>query len=368
MAPRVAMIGTGWALRVQTAAFREAGLEVAALWSRSEEKAGRLAAERGIPFATSELRRILERPEIDLVSVTTPPHTHREVALAALAAGKHVLCEKPFALNEAEAEEMAAAARSRPDRLALIDHELRFLPVHRRFRELLADDFVGQLFHVEISHHSPGRLDPEIPFDWWSERSKGGGYWGALGSHYVDLLRWLLAAAGRYRIAGAAATLQALVPERRDAEGRLRPVTADDQALVRLRLEDEDGRAVPVVLHLSAGVAAPPPHRIQVAGSRGTLRYEGQRLLGQRVEPGALARTVEDFTPEPGAGAVDGRDDDWSRGSVHLGRALRDALETGDGSSLAGLAATFDDGLSTQRVLDAARASSDAGGGWVEIG
>jgi predicted dehydrogenase len=367
MAPRVALIGTGWALRVQASAFREAGLEVAALWGRSEEKARRLAGERGIPLGTSDLPRILEHPEIDLVSVTTPPHTHREVTLAALAAGKHVLCEKPFALDAAEAAEMAAAARARPDRLSLVDHELRFLPVHRRFRELLAEDFAGPLHHVEITHHSPGRLDPDIPFDWWSEREKGGGYWGALGSHYVDLLHWLLAAAGRYRIAAAAATLQPLIPERRDAEGRMRPVTADEEALVRLRLEDEDGRSVPVVLHLSAGVAGPPPHRIQVAGARGALRYEGQRLLGQRVEPDADRRRVEDFTPDPGTGPVDGRDDDWARGSVHLGRALRDALETGDGSSLAGLAATFDDGLRTQRVLDAAWASSDAGGGWVEI-
>ncbi|HSL81756.1 MAG TPA: Gfo/Idh/MocA family oxidoreductase [Thermoanaerobaculia bacterium] len=368
MAPRVAMIGTGWSLRVQTSAFREAGIEVAALWSRSEEKARRFAAERGIPLGTSELREILEHPEIDLVSVTTPPHTHRELSLAALAAGKHVLCEKPFALDAAEAAQMAAAARARPDRLALVDHELRFLPVHRRFRELLADDFAGPLYHVEINHHSPGRLDPDIPFDWWSERAKGGGYWGALGSHYVDLLHWLVAAAGRYRIAAASASLQPLIPERRDADGLLRPVTADEEAMVRLRLEDEDGRAVPVLLHLSAGVAAPPPHRIQVAGARGTLRYEGQRLLGQRVEPGARRREVADFTPEPGTGPVDGRDDDWARGSVHLGRALRDALDTGDGSSLAGLAATFDDGLRTQRTLDAARASSDAEGAWVGIG
>lgn len=365
---RVAILGTGWGLRVQEPAFRRAGLEVAALWSRSEERAQRLAGERGIPLGTSEVGAILEDPRIDLVSVTSPPHTHRELALAVLEAGKHVLCEKPFALDAGEAEEMAAAARARPDRLALVDHELRFLPAYRRFRELLADDWAGELYHVEATHHSPGRLDPATPWTWWSDRDQGGGYWGALGSHYVDLLHWLLRAAGSYRTGAVSASLRTLVPERPDAEGRLRPVSADDQAMVRLRLDAHDGEPVPALLHLSAGVAGPPPHRLQVAGSLGTLRYEGRRLLGQRRERDRSRRRVEDLTPEVDAEPVDGRDDDWARGTVHLGRALRDALETGDGSSLAGLAATFDDGLRTQRVLDAARASSDGDGGWVEVG
>lgn len=370
MAPRVAIVGTGWGLSVQAPAFRMAGIEVVALWGRSEEKAGRLAGERGIPFATSEVDRILERPDVDLVSVTTPPHTHRETAVAALAAGKHVLCEKPFALNAAEAEAMVAAARARPDLLALVDHELRFLPAYRRFRELLADGYVGELFHVEVTHHSPGRLDPAKPWSWWSQREKGGGYWGAIGSHYVDLLHWLLGGRAGHRTGAVSASLRTLVPERPDREGRPRKVTADEQALVRLRLDSPDPEhegPAPCVIHLSAGVAGPPPHRLQVAGSQGTLRYEGHRLLGQRMDPRGSPRRTEDLTPDPRAQPVDGRDDDWSRASLHLARALRDALETGDGTSLAGLAATFEDGLRTQRVLDAARASSDAGEGWVEV-
>jgi predicted dehydrogenase len=364
---RVALIGTGWSLRTQASAFRAGGLEIAALWSRSEEKARRLAAEHGIPFATAELDRILDRPDVDLVSVTTPPHTHREVALRALEAGKHVLCEKPFALDAAEAEAMAAAARARPDRLALVDHELRFLPTYGRLRELLTDGYAGELFHVEVTHHSSGRLDPEIPFDWWSEREMGGGFWGAVGSHYVDLLRWLLGGRGPCRVGAASATLRTLVPKRRDREGLTRRVTADDHAVVRLRIAAQEGDPLPALLHLSAGVAGRSSHRLLVAGSRGSLRYDGDRLLGHRFEPGRRASEAEDLTPEPGAEPVDGRDDDWTRGTVHLARALREALGEGDGRALTSRAATFEDGLRTQRVLDAGRASSDAGEIWIEI-
>lgn len=364
---RVALIGTGWSLRTQASAFRAGGLEIAALWSRGEEKARRLAAEHGIPYATAELDRVLERPDVDLVSVTTPPHTHREVALRALEAGKHVLCEKPFALDAAEAEAMAAAARSRPDRLALVDHELRFLPAYGRLRELLADGWAGELFHVEVTHHSPGRLDPEIPFDWWSEREMGGGFWGAIGSHYVDLLCWLLGGGGPCRVEGASATLRTLVPKRRDRQGLTRRVTADDQAIVRLRLRAAAGDPLPALLHLSAGVAGGSSHRLLVAGSRGSLRYDGERLLGHRFEPGRRSSEAQDLTPAPGAEPVDGRDDDWTRGTVHLARALREALGEGDGRALTSRAATFEDGLCTQRVLDAGRASSDAGEIWIEI-
>jgi len=364
----VAILGTGWGLRTQAPAFRLAGLEVVAVWSRSPEKARRLASERGIPLGTSELDEILEHPGVDLVSVTTPPNTHRELAVAALEAGKHVLCEKPFALDAAEAEAMAAAARARPDRLALVDHELRFLPAFGRLRELVAEGYVGDLFGVEITHHSAGRLDPEIEFNWWSEREKGGGYWGAIGSHYVDLLHFLLGS----RATGVSALLRTLVPERRDREGRPRRVTADDQALATLRLAAGESEPAPALLHLSAGVAGAPPPRLTIAGSEGALRYEQGRLLGQRRTARGAAREVEDLTPQPAAGRevgpVDSRDDDWSRGSVHLGRALREALGEGDGRGLTERAATFEDGLRTQRILDAGRASSDAGGEWVRVG
>ena len=108
-------------------AFRAAGLEVKALWGRTEEKAQRAAADAGIAFASADVDAVLGRRDIDLVSITTPPATHCELARAALAAGKHVLCEKPTALDAGEAERMRQAARARPELLSLIDHELRFL-------------------------------------------------------------------------------------------------------------------------------------------------------------------------------------------------------------------------------------------------
>jgi len=355
--PGVGIVGTGWGVRTQVPAFRAAGLRVAGIWGHGEAKARRVAAEHGIPFATGEVEALLARPEIALVSVTTPPATHLPIAEAALAMGKHVLCEKPTALDAGEAEALLRASAAHPDRLALIDHELRFVPAFGRLRSLLADGYVGELYHVEASHLSGGRLDPAQRWDWWSDRAQGGGYLGALGSHYLDLLTWLL---GR-PVSAVRAALATFVPERRDADGTPRPVTADEYALVGLRFGGE-GR-VPGCLHLSAAVAAAPPHRLLIAGSEGALRYEGRRLLGRKL--GAPAE--EDLTPAAGAELPDGlRDNDWSLGTVHLGRALRTFL-TEDRIEPLARAATFADGLATQRLLDAARASADEGGGWKEL-
>ncbi len=359
-AAKVGIVGTGWGVRIQLPAFRAAGLEVAGIWGRGEAKARRVAAEHGIPFATGDLEALLARPEIALVSVTTPPATHLPVAEAALAAGKHVLCEKPTALDAGQAEAMLRASAAHPDRLALIDHELRFVPAFERLRALVADGFVGELYHVEASHLSGGRLDPAGAWDWWSDRAQGGGYLGALGSHYLDLLAWLL---GR-PVTAVRATLATFVRARRDADGELRPVTSDDYALVALRLGGPEADPAAGLLHLSAAVAAAPPHRLLVAGSDGALRYEGRRLLGRKLG----ARREEDLTPDGSVRVPEGvRDSDWSLGSVHLGRALRAFLEEERIEPLA-RAATFADGLAVQRLLDAARASNDAESGWVRVG
>lgn len=145
----VAILGTGWGAGTQIPAFKAAGLDIAALWGRTPETARRAADQAGVAFATADFDEALSRSDVDLVSVATPPSSHAELSIRALEAGKHVLCEKPTAMDAAEAARMLEAARQRPDLLALIDHELRFLPGRRRLRELVQDGWAGRVLHVE---------------------------------------------------------------------------------------------------------------------------------------------------------------------------------------------------------------------------
>jgi predicted dehydrogenase len=153
---RVGIVGTGWGARVQVPTFREAGLEVTAIAGFHRNKTRELAAELKLR-AHDDWREVVSSPDVDLVSIVTPPSEHREMAIAALEAGKHVLCEKPTALNALEAEQMLAASRRFPSQLALIDHELRFLPAWREARARLPE--LGSVRYVEGRYSSPARGD-----------------------------------------------------------------------------------------------------------------------------------------------------------------------------------------------------------------
>ena len=143
---KIGILGAGWGARVQLPLLRMAGFSELLLWGRSPEKARAAAAANGAA-ALDDWRAVIAAS--DLVFVTTPVFQHREMVLAALEAGRHVICEKPFALNETEAAEMATAAalakRTHPACKAFVDHELRLLPGRRKLRELIR---AGEGYHL----------------------------------------------------------------------------------------------------------------------------------------------------------------------------------------------------------------------------
>ncbi len=142
---RIAILGNSFAARTQIPALRWAGgNEIIGIAGRDAEKARATAAAFGIPHGTTDYRELLDLSP-DLVLVSTPVHLHREMTLAALEVGAAVLCEKPFALDAAEAEEMAIQAEGKP---AFLDHQLRWSPHLRAMREMCADGFLGEPWHL----------------------------------------------------------------------------------------------------------------------------------------------------------------------------------------------------------------------------
>ena len=190
---RVGVIGTGWADRALIPAFQAGGLEVVGVASRSAARARAVADRHGLGLATGSWQELLEA-DLDLVVVTSAPAFHREQAEAVLASGRHLVCEKPLALDAAESEAIRAAARSAGDRLALVDHELRFTPARRKARELIDSGGLGKVVTVTARIANDFRADPTKPWTWWSDVTQGGGILGALGSHVLDSVRWLLGA------------------------------------------------------------------------------------------------------------------------------------------------------------------------------
>ena len=324
---RVGIIGRGWGERSQAPNFRDAGLEIAGIAGHDN------------------WRSVFDGA--DVVTIVTPPSTHVAIATAALDAGKHVVCEKPTALNAGEAEKLLAAWRKHPKQIAIIDHELRFLPSFRAARERIGE--LGPIRYAEVRYASPSRGDRSRPWNWWSDASQGGGVWGAVGSHFVDALRYL-----GLEVEAVQAVLATMIGERSGKK-----VTSDDFAAVHLRLR---GGALAAMTFSAVASGPDEPTALTIHGERASFRLTGEELLLAQPK-GAFERIAGgEMAKRPGnspGGA-------FGTGTYHLGLALRKALDDGDRAALAP-AATFTDGLSQQRVLDAARRSHAAAGRWVAL-
>ena len=194
MALRVGIVGTGFGARVQVPGFRAAGYEVTAICSAHPERARTVADQAGIPVAVETVGELVERDDVDVVCVTSPPTLHREHTLAALAAGKHVICEKPMARDSREAREMLAAAE-RAGVVHAIDHEFRYAPARSKVKELLEARAIGEMRLALVMEMTGMLVDPTRPRqEWWLRRDRSGGLLGAIGSHWIDSLIWWLGA------------------------------------------------------------------------------------------------------------------------------------------------------------------------------
>lgn len=345
----IGIIGTGFARRVQIPAFLACdGAYIASVASGSIENARATADECGASHFTTDWRETVSHPDVRLVCITTPPILHREMALFAIEQGKHILCEKPMAMNAVEAEEMTSAAAGKPV-LELIDHELRFQPGRQLAYKMLRDGAIGKVHHAKYIFQAPHRGDPDIPWNWWSDAIQGGGALGAINSHVIDSFRWFLGT----EISSVFCQLNTAVKQRRDGAGEMRPVTSDDEANMLLRFADGELTTDATCL-VSVSMTEGPKYanRIEFYGEHGAIRV-GPR--GNVYTANLEEKTWDEITVDLGT-PIDGvPDTGFSRGFMafapHIVRAIA------DGETTIKHAAVFADGLYVQKVLDAARES-----------
>lgn len=338
------VVGTGFGARVHVPALRAAGFCVHALVGRDRERTARRAARLDVPRAFGSIEDALALPEVDAVTIATPPASHAENALAAIRAGKHVLCEKPMALDTAEARRMLEAAQSAKI-VHLVGHEFRFAPERALVARVIADGGIGEPRMASFTSFVTLAADPAVSLpEWWLDAARGGGWLGASGSHAVDQVRaWL----------GEFAAVSATLPTVAD-----RAHGAEDSFAVLFRLRS----GVDGVLQQSSGAWGPMASTTCVAGTRGTVWLEGPEVW---VADRSGARRVEippDLCLPP---APPGSDDPrhrfthleigpYTRLAEAFAAAIRGEAATRDQPR----AATFADGLATQAVLDAIRDSA----------
>ncbi|HEY9084441.1 MAG TPA: Gfo/Idh/MocA family oxidoreductase [Candidatus Tyrphobacter sp.] len=211
---RIGIVGAGFGVKAHLPALAaHPRFEVVALASPSS--AATIAKERGIPHAYTSCAEMVRGCDLDAVTVASPPFAHHDDVLAALDAGKHVLCEKPFALDVAQAQRMLEASQ-RAGTVCALSHEFRWVPAQQALKELVENRHLQPLREIEISQLTTLlRLDGTRERGWWFERRRGGGIAGAWLSHVVDMSNWL---AGRPP-KRAMGFLRTANPERHDARG-----------------------------------------------------------------------------------------------------------------------------------------------------
>ncbi|MFF4250307.1 Gfo/Idh/MocA family protein [Streptomyces sp. NPDC001663] len=331
----------------------------------------RAAADRhGWASAETDWRALVERDDIDLVDICTPGDSHAEIALAALAAGKHVLCEKPLANTVEEASAMVAAAEEASGRgqLAMVGFNYRRVPATAFARSMVAEGRLGKLRHVRVTYLQDWLVDPEFPLTWRLRKElAGSGALGDLGAHIVDLAQYL---AGE-QLAGVSALKETFVRERplpvgassglsSVASAGTGQVTVDDAALFTGRFTSGALASFEATRYATGRKNA---LRIELNGEKGSLAFDLERLnelsYHDGTEPAAQAGFRRILVTEPDHPYLDawwppGHGLGYEHTFVHQARDLVHAIAEGRQPE-----PSFADGLQVQRVLAAVEESAE---------
>lgn len=351
MARRIGVIGAGFGTMVHVPGFRSEGWDVAALFSRDPERARAAATESGVPDVHTNALELINRDDLDAIAIATPPGQHHELAIAALKSGKHVVCEKPFAVSASQAKEMLDVAEG-TGLTAMVAHEFRHTPQRALIKELLAADYVGEFkfCNMELFFNRGVPSDPPT-MSWANRKSEGGGFLGALGSHYIDGLRYWFG-----DVETVSGNVMTVRPDVKDpATGNIVQSETEDTFAFTLTFKN-GGMAT-----MSASFALIPSRgaRIAVMGTNGTLYAEqggpnpaedGVTLGGQNGEALKKLETPARLTP-----FTDDRDPRLMAFRL-LVRDFNCGIENGTSPS-----PNFADGLRCQEILDAVRESSETG-------
>jgi len=338
----------------------------------------RAAAERlGWAEATSDWKSVLERDDVHVVDICTPGDTHAEIAVAALDAGKHVLCEKPMANTVAEAVAMAEAAERAARRgvRAMVGFSYRRVPALGLARDLVAQGRLGRIHHVRAQYLQDWIVDPAAPLSWRLDKEKAGsGALGDIGAHIVDATQFILGDT----ISEVMGTLVTFVPERplasahsglsgTAATGQTGPVTVDDAALFLARFGSGALGSFEATRFANGRKNA---LRIEINGSAGSLAFDFEDMnvlqFFDGTEDAAVAGFRRIMVTEPEhpyvaawwpAGHGLGYEHAFTHQAVDFVRAVAEGTDP---------APSFADGLQVQRVL-AAVEDSAASGSWQQV-
>ncbi|MFB7893729.1 Gfo/Idh/MocA family protein [Microbacterium sp. NPDC056044] len=390
MTLRVAMIGYGFMGAAHSVGWRQAphvfslpdDVEMAVIVGRNAKAVADAAAQWGWAESATDWREVIARDDIDIVDIVTPGDSHAEIAIAALEAGKHVLCEKPLANTVEEAEAMADAASRAAARgvRSMVGFTYRRVPAVTFLRDLIAQGAVGKIAHVRAAYRQDWLVDPEMPLAWRLQKEHAGsGALGDIGGHIIDMTQFVTG----LDVTAVSGVVDTIVKQR-PLEGENRSlslskgsgtaaeaygeVTVDDVAMFTGRLES--GALVSFEASRFA-TGRKNDLSIEVSGDKGALRFDLEDLntlwFYDRTAPESTQGFTRILVTEAShpyvaawwpAGHMLGYEHGFSHQVVDLVTAIAEGTDPHP---------SFDEGLSVQRVLAAVEESSAHDSVWVSV-
>ena len=357
----VAVVGYSFMGKAHSHAWRNVGaffpevppVRQQVIVGRDDRAVKEAAGRYGWAEAATDWRSVVDRDDVDIVDICTPGNSHAEIATAALAAGKHVLVEKPLANSVSEGEAMVAAAATAPG-VAMVGFNYRRVPALALAREVIARGRIGAVREVRAAYLQDWLADDAAPMTWRLRReSAGSGALGDLGSHVVDQVHHLLGEP----VVAANGHLRTYVRTRTGDDGP-EPVTVDDAAWATLTTRSG---AVASLEVSRMATGRKNGLTIEVYGSRGSLSFDLERLNELQLNGERVLVTEEDH-PYVDAWWPPGHVLGWDSTFVAQAADLLAAIGSGTTPS-----PSFGEGLAVQRVLAAIEKSAAASGARVDV-
>jgi predicted dehydrogenase len=395
---RVGMVGYAFMGAAHSHAWRTAPRffdlpldpQLTALCGRNDDGVRAAAGKLGWGSVETDWRRLLERDDIDLIDICTPGNTHAEIAIAALEAGKHVLCEKPLANSVAEAERMTEAAQAAAERgvFSMCGFSYRRTPALALAKRMVEEGRLGNIRHVRAQYLQDWLSDENAPMTWRLDKSKSGsGSLGDIGAHSIDAAQWVTG----QQITGVSALLETFVHERPlagdlvglgghgdvGADAPRGAVTVDDAAIFTARFSGDglDGGttsagAVGVFEATRFALGRKNAMRLEVNGTKASLAFDFEEMnvlsfYDAAESPDAGFRRI--FVTEPehpyvGNWWPTGHGLGYEHGFTHQVVDLVSAIGAGEQPS-----PSFADALQVQKVLAAVEGSAAESSRWQEV-
>ncbi len=351
--------------------------EMSLVVGRNADAVAQAAEKWGWAESHTDWRAAIERDDIDLIDIVTPGDTHAEIAIAALEAGKHVLCEKPLANTVEEAQAMTEAAERAAEKgvRAMVGFTYRRVPATTFARDLVAAGKIGEIRQVRAVYLQDWLADAEAPLTWRMKKElAGSGALGDIGAHIIDLTQYITG----QRLTSVSGMLETFVKERpllesgRGLSGTASTergeVTVDDLALFTGRF---DGGAVGSFEATRFSTGRKNALRVEIAGSTGALSFDLEDLNSLGYYDATAPDTEQGFrkilVTEPGHPYMDawwptGHMIGYEHGFSHQVKDLVEAIDAGQQPT-----PSFADGLQVQQVLQAVEESSVHGSAWTSI-